>query len=65
MTTPWWRTLGLLLLLPVLLLAGCTPAYQGTPSEETYPGTISPSWYGDNPQMEQWYTAPYWRPDAD
>jgi hypothetical protein len=67
MTPRWWRWLGLLVLVPVVLVAGCASegGYQGATYNESSLNNIPPSWYGDNPQLEQWYSPPYWMPEAD
>jgi hypothetical protein len=64
MTTRWWRVLGLLLLVPVVLVAGCAPegAYRGATSSESYISNVPPSFYGNDPTLSQWYTAPYFMP---
>lgn len=65
MKNRFWAILGLLLLVPVLLLAGCATEqrYQGPQTE--YPSTspVPPSYYDYNPQYEQWFSAPYWMPE--
>ncbi len=63
MTKRWWGVAGLLLLVPVMLLAGCTAG-------ETYRGGASGSYNRDipralsdtDPALRQWYTAPYFDP---
>jgi hypothetical protein len=57
----WWVVSGLLLLLPLALLAGCTAggAYQGSGSADAY---SSPVFQGTDPALRQWYTAPYFNP---
>jgi hypothetical protein len=61
-----WGVMGLLLVVPVILLGGCAAggAYQGAGSEGSYLTDVPPSFYGDDPMLSQWYTAPYWNPDA-
>jgi hypothetical protein len=63
----WHFWLGLLVLASILP-AGC--ANTGGGSQEYDYGisssdTVPPAYYGDSPQLEQWYTPPYWQPDAD
>jgi hypothetical protein len=57
--------LGLLLLVPLVLLAGCAAGSSYQAPESEYPSTsdVSPSYYNYNPQYQQWFTAPYWAPD--
>jgi len=62
----------LLLIIAVLsLLAGCETAYTPSGSEassQSYYPTITdvpPSFYHSNPSLSDWYTFPYWNPDAD
>jgi hypothetical protein len=61
----FWTILGLLLLVPVLLLAGCATESSYQAPETEYPSTsqVPPNYYHYNPQYEQWFTAPYWMPD--
>jgi ABC-type oligopeptide transport system substrate-binding subunit len=58
----------LLLVLAVLaLLAGCETGGARSGGETSYYPVISdvpPSFYNDNPSLRDWYTAPYWNPDA-
>jgi hypothetical protein len=64
MRTLWWASV----LAVLLLLAGCAAGtYSGpqpTPSyQETAPGFLPPSsWYGNDPNMEKWFTPPYFNP---
>lgn len=60
----WRRISGLLLLVPVLLLAGCaaTGTYQGPPYSNPSLNMVPPSFYGNDPTMSYWYTAPYFMP---
>jgi hypothetical protein len=56
--------LGLLLLMPVMLLAGCTAGetYRGTGSGNTYIAPLPPALQGTDPALRHWYTAPYFNP---
>lgn len=58
--------LGLLLLVPLLLLAGCATGSSYQVPETEYPSTslVPPSYYDYNPQYEQWFTGPEWMPDV-
>jgi len=60
----WRRISGLLLLGPVVLLAGCaaTGTYEGPSYSQPYLNTVPPSFYGNDPTMRHWYTAPYFMP---
>jgi hypothetical protein len=64
MTRRWQKVGGLLLLVPVMLLAGCAAggAYRGAASADTSVNTVPPSFYGNDPALRQWYTAPYFDP---
>jgi hypothetical protein len=64
MTRRYWGILGLLLLVPVALLAGCAAGktYRGAESDFSYIYTVPPSFYGNDPALRQWYTAPYFIP---
>jgi hypothetical protein len=56
--------LGLLLLVPLVLLAGCAAgSYQAPESEYSSTSDVPPSYYNYNPQYQQWFSAPYWAPD--
>jgi hypothetical protein len=61
-----WGVLGLLLVVPVALLAGCAPerAYRGAAADESSISDVPPSFYGNDPALRHWFTAPYWMPDA-
>jgi hypothetical protein len=52
----------------MLILAGSCAPIHGTPAEshEYYPtySDVPPAFYGGDPAMEQWYTFPYWNPEA-
>ena len=60
MTRRWQKVGGLLLLVPVVLLAG--GAYRGAASADTSVNTVPPSFYGNDPALRHWYTAPYFDP---
>ena len=64
MTRRWQKVGGLLLLVPVVLLAGCAAAgaYRGAASADTSVNTVPPSFYGNDPALRHWYTAPYFDP---
>jgi hypothetical protein len=68
MKNRFWIIFGVLLLVPVLILAGCAtePGYQAPkPEYQTefgYP-YVPPSYYDYNPQYEHWFTPPYWMPE--
>jgi len=66
MTTCRWVGLGLLLLAPLLFLAGCAAgeASRGDTSYYPYISDVPPSFYGNDPALRQWYTTPYWNPYA-
>jgi hypothetical protein len=65
MTKRWRGIFGLMLLVPVLFLAGCTAgeAYRGAASApvETR-GEVPPAFRGIDPALRHWYTAPYFNP---
>jgi hypothetical protein len=65
MRTRFKGILSLLLLVPLVLLAGCAAerSYQGHEPEYSSTSEIPPSWYNYNPQYEQWFSAPYWMPE--
>ena len=63
MTRRWKGVLGLLLLAPVVLLAGCAPgAYRGAASADAYVNDVPPALRGTDPALRQWYSAPYFMP---
>jgi hypothetical protein len=64
MTRRCWGVVGLLLV--VALLAGCAPetAYRGAATDASYITDVPPSFYGNDPALRHWFTAPYWMPDA-
>jgi hypothetical protein len=63
MTRRCWGVLGLWLLVPVVLLAGCAPgAYRGAESTDAYISPVPPAFHGIDPALRQWYTAPYFNP---
>ena len=59
-----WGVFGLWLLVTMALLAGCASggAYRGAPSPDTSVNTVPPSFYGNDPALRHWYTAPYFDP---
>jgi hypothetical protein len=65
MTSQRWRTAGWCLLL-LVFLAGCAaPAgYRSTEYEGSYYSDVPSSFYGGDPQLRDWYSAPYWMPDV-
>ena len=64
MTKRCLGVLGLLLLVPVVLLAGCAAggAYRGAGSADAYISPVPPALYGTDPTLREWYTAPYFMP---
>jgi hypothetical protein len=64
MTKRWWGLLGLLILLPGGLLAGCADGgtYRGRGSAGDYNSYSAPSLSGTDPALREWYTAPYFDP---
>ena len=64
MTKRCWGVLGLLLLAPVVLLAGCAAGgtYRGAESADAYISPVPPALRGTDPALRQWYTAPYFMP---
>jgi len=58
-----WLVLGAL-----LAVAGCGPGYYQAPRPVSYQGAygtdIPPSFYDYDPNLRQWYTTPYWNPQA-
>jgi hypothetical protein len=61
-----WKRLGLLWLAAVALAAGCAGggAYQGAAPENHVLTDVPSSFYGNDPALRQWYTAPYWNPST-
>jgi hypothetical protein len=64
MTKRWWGVAGLLLVVPVMFLAGCTAGegYRGEVSTPAYNREIPRALYETDPALRQWYTAPYFDP---
>ena len=64
MTKRYLGVIGLLLLVPVVLLAGCIAegAYRGAGSADAYISPLPPALQGTDPALGQWYTAPYFNP---
>jgi hypothetical protein len=62
----WWKTAGWCLILLVVFLAGCAApsGYRSTEYEGSYWSDIPSSFYDNDPQLQYWYNAPYWMPDA-
>ena len=64
-----WLALGAL-----LTASGCAKGrYQGSYyypprpyvySEPYYDSDVPPSFYNNDPNLRQWYTSPYWNPEA-
>ncbi|MFH1595246.1 MAG: hypothetical protein ABIG94_02580 [Pseudomonadota bacterium] len=52
----------------ILTLTGCAAHYYQAPRPVSYQGAygsdIPPSFYDYDPNLRQWYTAPYWNPEA-
>jgi hypothetical protein len=68
MTARRWRGWLWLLWTLLLLPAGCAApegSYQGSAFPGAYITDVPPSFYGNNPALEDWFTYPYWRPDAN
>ena len=55
---------GLLLLVPVMLLAGCTAgeSYRSEASAPAYHREIPHALSDTDPALRDWYTAPYFNP---
>jgi hypothetical protein len=66
MARRWRLVSGLLLLVPVALLAGCAGVGngRGAVADEPYITDVPASFYDNDPALRQWFTAPYWMPDA-
>ena len=64
MTMRWWGVAGLLLLVPLMVLAGCTAGetYRGGGSAPAYHRDIPPSLSDTDPALRQWYSPPYFDP---
>ena len=64
MTKPWWGVAELLLLVAVMLLAGCIAGetYRGEVSARSYNRDIPNALSDTDPALRQWYTAPYFDP---
>jgi len=64
MTRRGWMVGGLLLLVTVLLLAGCAAggASRGSGSADAYISPIPRVFQGTDPALREWYTAPYFMP---
>ncbi len=64
MTKRCLGVLGLLLLMPVVLPAGCAAggAYRGAGSADAYISPLPPALQGTDPALRDWYTAPYFNP---
>jgi hypothetical protein len=60
----WGGVAGLLLLVPLMLLAGCTTGetYREGASAGAAKRDIPPALSDTNPALRQWYTAPYFNP---
>lgn len=68
MKAHWLGVMVLMMVAWLGLTSGCTAPgaqyYQGNSSESSIRNVPS-SFYDNNPSVEDWYTAPYWNPDAD
>jgi hypothetical protein len=64
MTRRWWGVAWLLLLVPVMLLAGCTAGetYRSEVSAPAYHREIPRALSDTDPALRDWYTAPYFDP---
>ena len=60
----YWRGVGLWLLVPVVLLAGCAAegTYRGAGSADTNPNIIPPALRNTDPALHQWYDRTYFNP---
>jgi hypothetical protein len=60
----WGGVVGLLLLVPTMLLAGCTAGegYRGEVSAGSYNREIPRALSNTDPALRDWYTAPYFDP---
>jgi hypothetical protein len=60
----WGGVAGLMLLVPVMLLAGCTAGetYGGGVSVGTPKRDVPRALSDTDPSLRQWYTAPYFDP---
>lgn len=62
-------SIGAALIFLLIVLAGCAtgsayqPVYTPYGYSENDPNYVPPSFYDYNPQLQQWYTPPYWNPD--
>jgi len=68
MTTDWFGVVVLLMVAWLGLTSGCTATgaqYDQSTSSRAYIADVPPSFYGNDPTLEHWYSAPYWHPDAD
>jgi len=68
MRTMLWKNRWVWSLLLVLLISGGCAApggsYQGSDYQYSYITDVPPSFYGNDPALRGWFTAPYWMPDA-
>jgi hypothetical protein len=66
MENRFWTTLGLLILLSVVFLAGCATgtSYQSPETEYSSTSSVPSSYYNYNPQYQHWFTAPEWMPEV-
>jgi hypothetical protein len=64
MTKRWGGVAGLLLLVPVVLLAGCSAGegYRGEAAAPAYHRDIPAALSNTDPALRDWYTAPYFNP---
>jgi hypothetical protein len=65
MTKRCWGILGLWLLAPVVLLAGCAAEgpYRGAASADASISDVAPALATTAPALRQWYAAPYFMPN--
>ena len=59
-----WRVVGLWLLVPVVLLAGCAAegTYRGASSAGTYRNDLPPALQGTDPALRDWYSRDHFNP---
>jgi hypothetical protein len=64
MTRRCLRVVGLWLLVPVMLLAGCAAGgdYRGAASADANISSVPPALRDTDPALRQWYSPPYFNP---